>query len=187
MTKTRDNSLTMNYSGKYGNQFVYRVRDDVSILAKKPRKTKKPTTEAQSEVREYFTEAARWAKKALQNPELLALYSSQAKGMKTAFVIAVTNFMHPPVVREINVSEYTGAKTDRIRVKAFDNLYIKGVSLKITDASGTLIEQGSCELDSLGSHWNYTATSEVPSITGLVITAVAIDHPEHTGSLSRTL
>jgi hypothetical protein len=187
MTKTRDNSLTMNYSGKYGNQFVYRVRDDVSILAKKPRKTKKPSTASQVAVREAFAEAAHWAKKALQDPELLALYSSRAKGMKTAYVLAVTNYFKPPKVKTIDASAYSGAVGTQISVKAWDSFEVKGVTVKISDSTGNLIEEGACQLDSEGELWVYTATVAESNRTGLNIFAVAKNIPKHTGSLSLIL
>jgi len=187
MTKTRDNSLTMNYSGKYGNQFVYRTREDMSILAKKPKKSKNPPTVSQSETRVRFQEATIWAKKALQDPDILAVYAARAKGMKTPYILAVTNHMHPPVVKEIITEEYTGEIGSAIGVKVLNNFYINGVMVKITDASGTLVEQGPCTLDPFGVIWGYTATKEITNLTGVVITAVAKDYPKHTGSLSVTL
>ena len=59
--------------------------------------------------------------------------------------------------------------------------------MKITDAAGTLIEQGLCQEDLSADCWVYTATVAVTGTEGLVIHAEAKDIPCHCGFLEITL
>jgi hypothetical protein len=175
------------YSGKFGNQMVYRNRDGVSILAKMPKKNPKTATRAQLDARRKFRMASRWAKQALLDPEMLAEYTRLASGMKTSYVMAMTNYLRPPEVREILVSEYKGAIGDRIGVVATDDFRVISVKVSVKDAAGTLIEEGPCVEDLSADCWVYTATQAIDDLTGLVITAVATDIPNHPASLDLTL
>ena len=187
MSKTRDNALTMNYSGMFGKQMVYRNRDGMSIMAKKPKKSTHTPVESQIATRRRFRAASRWAKVALQDPTTLAMYAARASGMKTPYILAITNYMRPPEVTQINTSEYTGAIGTPINVVAYDDFEIKGVTVKIADSAGSVFEQGPCVENLSDETWVYTATKEISDLHGLVITAVAKDFPNHTGSLSVTL
>ena len=187
MSNSTDNVLTKTYRGKFGKQLVFRNRDEMSIIAKPPKKSLKPAADSQLAVRRKFKMASRWAKKALLDPDTLAAYKAMASGMKTPYVLAVTNYLRPPEIREIIVSEYSGEVGDKINVVAFDDFDVTGVKVKITDASGTLIEQGPCQEDLSADCWVYTATEAVTSLSGVVIRAEATDIPCHTGSLEITL
>jgi hypothetical protein len=68
-------------------------------------------------------------------------------------------------------------------VIAVDNFEVTGVTVKIIDASGAMIEQGPCQEDLSADCWVYTTTVTVSDLTGVVITAEAKDVPCHTGSL----
>ncbi|HNY01125.1 MAG TPA: hypothetical protein PKG48_00990 [Bacteroidales bacterium] len=187
MSSTTENFLTKTYRGKFGKQMVFRNRGDVSILAKPPRKTKKVPTAAQLEIRRKFKLAARWAKEAMQDPDKFALYSAKASGMMTPYVVAMSDYLKPPVVHRIDPEDYQGSAGDRILVIASDYTRITGLTLKISDAAGNVIEEGPCEEASNLDHWAYTATQDVSSLSGLVISATATDVPGHTGTLSKTL
>lgn len=187
MSKTSDNSLTRTYRGKFGKDFVFRNRDNMSIMAKPPKKSAKAPTESQIEVRKKFKNAARWAKQALQEPDTLAFYQSVAKGMKTPFAKAVADYMRPPEVVSINTEAYQGNIGDRISVVAVDNLMVKHVTLSIYNPDGSLAETGQC-VDSFNEDtWYFTATVAVADTAGLVVRAIAEDIPCHKGELSVTL
>lgn len=187
MSNTKDNVLTKTYRGKFGDQMIYRNRDGMSIMAKPPKRSMKPPAESQLIVRRKFKLATRWAKQALQDPNTLAEYKARASGMKTPYILAVTNYLRPPQVYEIISSGYTGESGSRINVVVTDDFRVTGVRVKITDAAGILIEQGSCLENLPEDCWVYTATMVVTDLTGLVITAEAYDIPGHTGSLQKTL
>jgi hypothetical protein len=187
MSNTTENVLTKTYRGKFGNQLVLRNRDNVSIMAKPPKKSQVPPSETQLAVRRKFKMASRWAKQALQDPATLAAYTARATGMKTPYVLAVTNYLKPPEVVEIITSGYAGEPGDTIRVVAADDFEVTEVTVKITDAAGTLIEQGACVEDLSADCWIYTTTVAVTDIEGLVISASAKDIPGHYGFLEITL
>ena len=83
MSKTRRNALTKNFSGKFGDQMVYRNRDGVTTLGPMPKKNNNPPTESQLSTRRKSKMASRWAKQVLQDPAVLAEYVAMAKGLKT--------------------------------------------------------------------------------------------------------
>jgi hypothetical protein len=183
MSSTTENYLTKNYRGKFGNQMVYRNRGDVSIMAKPPKKSAKEPTAAQMEIRRKFKQAVRWAKEALLDPANLAIYSAKATGMMTPYVVAMSDYLKPPVVHMIDSSGYKGVAGDQVLVLATDFTRVTGVSVKITDADDNVIEEGPCVEASNLDHWVYTATTVVDSLNELVITATATDIPGHTGTL----
>ncbi|MCK9422206.1 MAG: hypothetical protein M0Q38_06380 [Bacteroidales bacterium] len=187
MSKTTNNSLTKSYGGKFGKDFVLRTRDDVSIMAKPPKKSLKEPAESQMAIRYKFKTATRWAKQALQDPDLLAFYQSKANGMKTPYAIAVGDYMTSPIVKEIDASGYNGIIGDRIRIAAIDKVKVKSVTVTLTGNDGSMIESAPCVESLEANAWYFTATVAVPDLTGVKITAVAHDIPQHTGELEMTL
>ncbi len=187
MSNTKENVLTRTYKGKFGDQVVFRNRGELSIMAKPPKKSLTSASDAQLLVRRRFKVASRWAKQALQDPATLATYTAMASGMKSPYVMAVTNYLCPPEVREIVTSGYKGNPGNTISVVATDDFRVTGVNIKITDAYGILIEQGSCTEDLSADCWVFTATTAISNTTGVVVTAEAMDVPNHTGIMQVTL
>lgn len=177
--KTKDNSLTKTYQGKFGEDFVLRNRGKVSIMAKPPKQSTKKLAGSQQAIRERFKQASIWAKDALQNPATLAYYKARCTGMQTPYAMAMADVMGVPEVREINVSKYNGAVGDQINVSAWDKFKVTGVTLKINGADGATIESGPCTQDIMSGIWNYTATVDLPDLIGVTVTATAIDFPGH--------
>jgi len=187
MSSTTENYLTKTYRGKFGTQMVFRNRGDVSIMAKPPKKSIKEPTAAQMEIRRKFKLAARWAKEALQDPEKLALYTAKATGMMTPYVVAMSDYLKPPVIHSIDASGYKGTAGDQVLVLASDFTRVMAVTVMITDAGDNVIEEGPCSEALNLDHWVYTATTAVDSTAGLKITATATDIPGHTTTLTVTL
>ena len=187
MSNSRENVITRHLHGKFGDQVVFRTRNGQSIAANVPKAAKGNPTAAQVEVRDKFRMAAKWAKNVLADPIQLAVYQAKAKNGQTPFVLAVTDFLKPPRISEIDLSGYNGHVGDKILVSAIDDFNVKEVSLKITDPAGELIEEGQCQPDESDMYWQFTATVEVPSLSGVGITAVAMDNPGHTGESTVTL
>ena len=179
--------LTKSYSGIFGNQVVLKNRRGKSVMTMPPRRIKPEPTEKQKKVREELAKAARYAKNMKLNPDLLAIYAERAvKGMP-AFRLAMTDYLRHPSVREILTPDYAGQPGNTIHVDAYDDFAVKEVTVEISDSTGRVIEKGTCVIDQVTGSFDYTATVEVPSIAGVVITAQAFDYPGHTGSLSVTL
>jgi len=187
MSKSKENVLTKMYGGKFADQVVYRNRDGVSIMSKVPKKSPKEVSESRLKFRRKFKMATRWAKQALEDPAIYAEYAAIAKGMNSPYTMAIKNYLCPPEVREIISSDYSGEPGSKIIVNAVDDFKLTEVKVKITDASGTLIEQGPCVEDISADCWVYTATVPVADLTGVVITAIATDIPNHAVELAITL
>jgi hypothetical protein len=181
MSDSRENVITRRLHGKFGDQVVFRTRFGKSITADIPKvSTKKPAL-SQVKTRDKFKLASIWAKATLADPDMLAAYSARATGGKTAYVLAMTDYLKPPRISEIVVTDYQGYAGNVIRVAAFDDFMVKEVKVQIRDASGTVLEEGACVPDSNRMFWVYTATTEVPDLTGVSVTAIATDNPRHTG------
>jgi len=187
MSKSKENVITKTYSGKFGNQVVFRNRDGQSILAKPPKKPTGDPTKTQLETRNNFLNASQWAKSILTDPVLGPVYKAKASKGKSAYVLAVTDFLRRPVIDAIDASEYQGKIGDKIMVNASDNFNVAEVGLKITNPQGEVVEEGACQKDQHHSYWVYTATVTVASITGLTLTARVKDNPGHSGEAMLTL
>jgi hypothetical protein len=187
MSNTTENSLTRTYRGKFGKDFVLRNRGDVSIMAKTPKKNSKEPAESQVATRRKFKTGTRWVKEALKDPDKLAFYQSIAQGMKTPYVMALSDYLHAPTVDDIDVSNYNGNVGDKIMVVATDKIKVKSVAVAITSAIGELIETGPCTEDLSADAWCYVAKVVVSDLAGVIVKAVAEDIPCHTGTLELTL
>ena len=181
MSNSRENVITRRLHGKFGDQVVFRTRNGKSVTADIPKRSRKQATTPQVHTRDRFKLASIWAKTTLEDPAMLAAYAAKATDGKTAYVLAVTDFLKPPRISEISVAGYSGHPGDVIRVAAFDDFMVVDVKVKIRDAAGTLLEEGTCLPDSRRMFWLYTATVEVTDLTGVEITAIATDNPDHTG------
>jgi len=187
MSKSRENVITKTYSGKFGNQVVFRNRYGQSIMAKPPKKQQGEPTEAQKEIRKNFLKASEWARSILTDPVLGPVYKAKAGNGKSAYVLAMTDFLLPPVIDTIDASEYRGNIGDMIMVDASDNFHVAEVSLNIADPQGEVIEEGICQKDQHHAYWVFIATETVASTTGLILTARVKDNPGHTGEAMLTL
>ncbi|RZK37642.1 MAG: hypothetical protein EOO90_24740 [Pedobacter sp.] len=65
MAKSVDNGVMEGASGKIGKMLVFRQRADQTIITRGAKKTTRPITDEQIEVRNRFTEAAYYAKSAI--------------------------------------------------------------------------------------------------------------------------
>jgi len=187
MSKTKQNSLTKFYSGKFGKDFVLRNKDGNSTMAKLPKPSNKPATESQKDVKLNFRLAVNYAKKCVADPALNAYYSSKPEKGTSVYRLAMCDYLRVPVVEGIKTQKYQGAVGDKITVIAIDDFEVINVMLRITKPDGSLIEEGPCVPDSLNSVWDYTATVDVGDTTGLVVTAAAFDTPGNMGEKSITL
>lgn len=131
--------------------------------------------------------ASRYAKMVLQDPDKLAAYAAKAVNGATPYILAMTDYLKPPFVQEIDTTGYHGNPGDKISVIAGDDFELTGVVVKISDSDGIVIEQGVCVLNTMNGNQDYTATTSVPDPEGFTITATATDTPGHTAELSVTL
>ncbi len=184
---TTSNDLTKNYSGIFGNQVLLRNKKGMSVMTIREYKSKKEPSEEQIAVRKRFKAAVSYAKKALEDPETLEMYSLRTRKGQSPYFLAVTDFLNPPYIDSIDVSAYEGKAGDKILVDAGDDFAVKTVEISVFSSAGAVIEKGEAALNPLNSRFEYTATVAIPDLTGLMIAAVAKDYPAHKAELSITL
>jgi hypothetical protein len=177
MAKSKNNVLTYGLSGKIGDLLVFRQRDGITIVSKMPEQ-QKAVSEKQKANRERFQQAAIYAKIAVEAAETKDLYSEQAKKRKgiTAYNVAVADFFNAPDIDTVDLSAYTGAVGEQIRIIVSDDFAVKSVHVKINNADGFLVEEGYASR-SAGNLWIYTATQNNESLDGDRILITASDLP----------
>lgn len=188
MGKIKLNALLESASGKVGSNLVLRKRGKRIILATNGERTKE-LSEKQKAVRERFTAAADYAKKALRNPETKAAYEDLAKDQEfmTAFTAAVTDYLRPPQIKAITLAGYTGQPGSFIQVRPLDDFKVIGVAVKITAPDGTVVESGNAVMDAELGEFKYTATQAIASLPGTKITVTVTGRPGNETIEERTL
>jgi len=187
MSNSSQNVNVRKLRGKFGDQIVYKVRYGKSYAADVPAPSSKGPNAVQDKIRLKFKMATIWAKAVLADPAKLAIYKALAKGPMTPWMLAITNYLRPPKVEEIDLSEYQGHVGDQINIAAVDITTVKSVSITIKDSTGAVVETGACQPDDIGLFWVYTATTAIANLTGVVVTATAKNDAKHSGSLSVTI
>ena len=91
--------------------------------------------------------------------------------------MAVADFFHAPDIDEIDVTNYRGAVGDTIRIRATDDFKVKQVHVTISNADGSLVEQGDAVQQANEIDWLYTATTANESTAGDRIVIRASDKP----------
>lgn len=182
MGKNKRNEYADGFSGKIGRNMVFRqTKSEEVIIARKPRKTGKPPHAKRLATQRLFKRAALYAKTVEANPEMKMLYAASAKGLQSAFNLALRDWCRPPKVDVIKTAGYQGRIGDRIVVEATDDFKVESVQVSIYTMDGELVEQGAAVLE--GLDWVYTATEDHIALEGSTIKATAKDLPGNEGSL----
>jgi hypothetical protein len=177
MAKSNDNVLTRGLSGLVGDMLVFRQKDGKTIVAKRPVKSK-TVSEKQLAQRRRFQEAVFYSYTAVNSPETGEAYKTAAKKSKgkSASNIAVSDFFNAPDIKKVDLSGYTGAAGEQIRIVVSDDFAVKTVTVSITNADGSLVEEG-IALQSIGALWIYTTAQNNESLDGDKIVVTASDLP----------
>lgn len=171
MAHVKNNIVTEGLSGKLGNAIVFRQWGGKTVVAVKPTYQQREPTEAQQAHHQKFRQGTRYARQAIQDPNLKAAYQQRARGGQTAFNMAVADFMNLPDITEMDLGVYTGAKGHAITITAEDDHLVADVQVAIYDRTGNLLEQGPAELHDNGIDWIYTTqkANGQPKGTRLVV------------------
>jgi hypothetical protein len=174
-------------SGKIGDLLVFRQRDGKTIVSKIPQP---PTSasEKQKKQRKRFQQATIYAKSALGDPPIKERYDAAAKKKKggAAYRIAVVDFFYAPDIHTVDLSDYTGAVGDPIRMIVSDDFAVKSVHVRILNADGSPVEEGFA-VNSEGNTWIYTAAQNNESLDGDKIIISASDLPGNITTEERSL
>lgn len=179
MAKSKTNIITHGYHGKVGDQFVLRSQGSKSIIAAKPDRENVVLSQAQKDQCRRFSGAVQYAKNAILDPNLKQIYESRVTKDKSAFNIAVGDFLSKPWIDQVDATAYTGHTGDKINIIAADNTKIASATVTIRDANNLDLETGACVFDAVSTNWVYTATTAQIPITGHKILAVVKDLPGH--------
>jgi hypothetical protein len=177
MAKSKNNVITYGLSGKIGDLLVFRQRDGKTIVSKIPEQSN-TVSEKQTANRARFQQAAVYAKIAVEDTETKDLYAEQAKKRKglTSYNVAVADFFNAPDIDTVDLSAYTGAVGEQIRIIVSDDFAVKSVHVQINNADGSLVEEGEA-VRGAGDLWIYTATENNESLDGDRILITASDMP----------
>ena len=172
MAYVKKNIVTQGLSGKLGDNLVFRQRGGKTIVSVKPTITQE-RTEAQKQHAQRFRQAAQYAKKAIQDPQMKALYQSRAKEGQSAYNVALGDYLNAPAIGGIDLSQYTGKKGSRLRAVVTDDLMVSEVHVAVYNEEGNLLEEGLAFPENDASDWVYTVKkgAEKPGNSRLVIRA----------------
>lgn len=139
----------------------------------------KPFSAAELNNQKRLKLATEFAKGALSDPASRARYEKAAAGTNlSAQNVAVSDFMHPPVVEEVDLNRYTGRAGEFIRIQANEGrIGAAEVLVTILGPENTPLETGAASLELDGVTWWYVARIDVPPAQALWITVTAIDGP----------
>ncbi len=187
MAKIAKNIVMQGASGKLGDQIVIRQRGGETILSQAPGPRTKEPTEGQKTHQARFQEAILYGQGVAADPAAKAEYATKADARRSAYNVAVADFMNAPSVDEVDVTSYHGAVGDTIRVRAIDDFKVVQVQLSIYNADGTMVEQGNAVQQDNKIDWLYTATANNESTAGDKIVIRASDKPGHFAEEERAM
>jgi hypothetical protein len=161
-----------------GRTLVFRRVGNETLVSSAP-STGRATSPEQQQHRNRFLQATRYGKAQMASPMMKKAYalSVRHRNMVTAYNAAVSDYLMPPKITEVDLAQYAGHLSDTIRIKAVDDFRVVSVTVNIADASGTLIESGNAVMEVNGLVWVYTATVSNVSFAGDKVTIKAKDVP----------
>ena len=179
MAKVKLNPVLEAIRGKVGD-LVFRRLDSEEFVGRMPDRTGIQPTANQLAQQERFRLAVLYGKAALADPDTKAIYEAAAdrKG-EPVFALTVGDFLNAPAVNEIDLSGYTGQTGQTIRVRASDDVEVRGVTVTIRNQIGTVLEQGNAVWIIANGAWGYTTTTTVAQGQSVSIEVSATDRPGH--------
>jgi hypothetical protein len=185
MAKVKDNVMMKGFSGTIGKQLTFRQIGGKTFVSNYQKAPAVPATGKKLAAQARFGIATAYARKAVKDPELKAMYQAAVKGGQRAFNIAMMDALQAPVVESIQADHYQGNPGDQIIVSATDDFKVTGVTVSIHNKAGILIEEGNAIIQKDDeTKWRYIVQQQNAELTGSKITAVATDLPGNTGSMN---
>jgi hypothetical protein len=176
MAKSVPNPSTGNLKGRIGKLVYYELHGKPCVRSVPDRK--EPPTSAEKNNQNRFRAASKFAHFTLSDPKQKARYlEAGAKTGSSAYNVAVSDFMHAPVITEVDLTGYTGRAGQSIRILAEERMIgAMAVNVVIADQSKVLLEQGAAKVEDNGLTWSYAAQ------TGYAAGPVPLDHRHRGGS-----
>jgi hypothetical protein len=120
--------------------------------------------------------ASQYAWIQLADPVMRAQYERGLTTKKSAYALAVADFLNPPEIRAVSLEQYTGHAGEPINLHVVDDFQVAGVRVVLLNSEGTPIEQGEAR-DQGNNTWCYDTRHTVPSFRRLTIVITAYDIP----------
>lgn len=154
---------------------MYRNRLVMSqVTFPKPSKSKK-----KKEANDRFAHANQYAKNVLKRPGMKELYAKGINArLSNTHTVAVTDYLNPPVIHDINIKDYHGTAGDKLRIRATDDFQVTSVEVRIINKEGHTLEKGAALKNKRKpSSWVYTTTVNNTQLEGTKIQVTAKDRP----------
>lgn len=186
MGKIKNNVVTRGFSGKFGDDLVFRQLDNQTVFSRHTPITKGPSQQ-QSAVRSKFTQASMFASAAIDNPQASQEYKLMAElqGLKSAYLAALTDYLTLPEIGGIFTEAYTGQVGDLFSITDKVPYKIKEIDVTIVGANGSVVESGKATPNQL--KWRYAATVANPQVKGSKIVLVTRDRRGKESTLEQLL
>ena len=162
MARARKNPVLDGVSGVIGGTLVVKtIKGGRLVLAAKPTfGDDRVFSDKQKAHQARFQAGTVYAKQAAKTEPI---YAQLAEGTaRTAYNVALADFMRPPQIFEIDLSACAGRAGTVIRAQVWDNVCVKRVQVVIVNAAEQVIEQGDA-VQGEGLWWSYTATVDAPN------------------------
>lgn len=146
-------------SGKIGQIIIRRVKGG-KVFAVTPAIVTKPRSKLQLESQTRFAKATRYARQTMvRRPEVWKVYQGKVNGpYMSANNIAIRDFMSPPTIDDIHLTDYHGRKGEPIYIEAHDKVRVARVTVRIIsvnsgdDGDGDCGESGCDNVNSINSN-----------------------------------
>lgn len=186
MGQVKDNVATKGFSGKLGDEFVFRQSGGRTMFAKRPRK-RTTISENQQKQAGVFRDAVFYAKAALLDPIARAEYAALAKqyGLRSAYNAAVTDALKRPEVTYIYTERYSGKVGDVLFATMANDFKVKSLTVTVQRADGTVIETGPAT--PAENQWQYVVTQANAVVPGTKVIALATDRQGRMSTLEKVL
>lgn len=173
MAKVEFHSSIAGIRGRMG-RLIYREQHGKTVVLgdyTEDARRRKPSA-AQSAGRERFKAAQAYAARVMSDPLKRECYRQLAAARKTPLnALLIANFLTPPVVAQVDLSEYHGQRGDSVRVLATDPIEVVGVNVTARKLDGSLVESGAAVKDH--DLWIYRCTTALGGVASkLEITAL---------------
>lgn len=167
------------FSGTIG-EITYFMRNGKLIARQKPKRLPK-RTKGQKAQQSRLSDAAIYWRGVKADPAKLAYYAAlpHPPGLGP-YHLAVRDFMHPPVIEDIDVSQYSGQAGETIAVRATDDSAIDEVAVQLLSMDNAVLEEGLAQREDKSTTWNYTSKKKVTAGQTVSVRVTAKDRPGNT-------
>jgi hypothetical protein len=186
MGKIINNAITSSFSGKFGDDIVFKRSKNKTFFARKG-ENKTPASAEQVNNRQRFAEVQLYIRQLLENPDQLELYAIMAELNEyySALTAAVKDYMCLPEIDTISLKKYKGQSGDAIHIKPKIRFKIVRMTVTLYHPNGTILESGAARKAEL--NWKYFTTVENTNLTGTSLEIIAHDRFDKSTTFTQRL